>query len=98
TSEPKPARPNPRLKAKEEVSGRFGTVSARLHTTHIARGKVPHYAVPPARRKALHDVVPGKLLNEPITSNQSRRNSCCVKSKTSNRVMTSDRVTRRQLS
>ena len=59
------------------MSGQFRTVNARLHATHIARRKAPHYAVlPPARKKALHDVVPGKLLSEPITSNQSQRNSC----------------------
>jgi hypothetical protein len=51
------------------------------HSLQFRITSVPHYAVlPPARRKASHDVVPGKLLNEPITSNQSRRNSCCVES------------------
>ena len=47
-------------------------LTACLHATRIARRKVRHYAVlPRERRNALYDVVPGKLLNDPITSNQS---------------------------
>jgi hypothetical protein len=51
-SEPRRARPDPRLKAKDEVGGRFGTVNARLHHPHCPpRGAALRGASPRAQGK-----------------------------------------------